>query len=335
VTVSGNTTTLAYDFENRLTMITYPSTATNTFTYNALGTRVGKVDSVGNFTYKRDGANVTDPVLNDGAAQFTPGISERRGGTTKFYHQNDLGTVSRITNTSQSTTDTKQYDAFGVLVSSSGSTPTPFGFAGAWGYQEDADSGLKLLGHRYYDPSSGRFLTRDPVNEGRNWYSYCHNRPLVGVDPSGTVMLLGISVNAPIPGFSYGGSGGLYFDDNSWRYYGGPHWGQDFGVGSGGPINIEIGIRERIVPGYSEGSYGNISLGVLGMGASGDRDLNITIIPWGSVGLGVGRQHEWINRGHKYPIPAFVDEVDALSRHHTGHKLMPIPAMWYEWSRSW
>ena len=27
----------------------------------------------------------------------------------------------------------------------------PFGFAGGYGYQEDADSGLKLLGHRYYD----------------------------------------------------------------------------------------------------------------------------------------------------------------------------------------
>jgi len=185
VTVGASTTTLAYDFENRMTTITYPSSAANAFSYNALGTRVGKVDSVGNFTYKRDGANVTDPVLNDGAAQFTPGISERRSGTTKFYHQNDLGTVSRITNTSQSTTDAKQYDAFGVLVASSGSTPTPFGYAGAWGYQEDVDSELKLLGHRYYDPATGRFLTRDPIKDGRNWYGYCGNNPKNWIDPSG------------------------------------------------------------------------------------------------------------------------------------------------------
>ncbi|MDX2066064.1 MAG: RHS repeat-associated core domain-containing protein, partial [Fimbriimonadaceae bacterium] len=61
----------------------------------------------------------------------------------------------------------------------------PFGFAGNWGYQEDGDSGLQLLGHRYYDPSTGRFLTRDPIKDGRNWYSYCENNPLTAVDPAG------------------------------------------------------------------------------------------------------------------------------------------------------
>jgi RHS repeat-associated protein len=60
-----------------------------------------------------------------------------------------------------------------------------FGYAGSWGYQEDKDSGLKLLGHRYYDPSTGRFLTRDPVKEGRNWYDYCDNEPLRRTDASG------------------------------------------------------------------------------------------------------------------------------------------------------
>jgi len=53
------------------------------------------------------------------------------------------------------------------------------------GYQEDADFGLKLLGHRYYDPSTGRFLTRDPIKDGRNWYGYCDNNPNNWIDPSG------------------------------------------------------------------------------------------------------------------------------------------------------
>jgi RHS repeat-associated protein len=56
-------------------------------------------------------------------------------------------------------------------VSSSGTWSGPFGYAGNFGYQQDA-SGLKLLGHRYYDPSTGRFLTRDPIKDGRNWYAY-------------------------------------------------------------------------------------------------------------------------------------------------------------------
>jgi RHS repeat-associated protein len=189
VTTGAGTTTLAYDYEGRITTITYPDSSTNTFGYNGLDTRVGKVDSTGTKTYKRDGAYVTDPVLSDSAASYTPGISERRSSTTKFYHTDRLGTTERLTNTSQTTTDTHEYDAFGLLVSSSGSTPTPFGFAGAWGYQEDPDSGLKLLGHRYYDPSTGRFLTRDPAYDGRNWFAYCDNGPATGVDVDGRNIL--------------------------------------------------------------------------------------------------------------------------------------------------
>ncbi len=40
----GGTTSLTYDYEGRVTGITYPSAATNSFTYNGLDTRVGKVD---------------------------------------------------------------------------------------------------------------------------------------------------------------------------------------------------------------------------------------------------------------------------------------------------
>ncbi|MCU0316911.1 MAG: hypothetical protein MUC92_09990 [Fimbriimonadaceae bacterium] len=56
----------------------------------------------------------------------------------------------------------------------------------AFGYQEDA-TGLKLLGHRYYDSSTGRFRTRDPIKDGRNWFSYGAGYASVtgGADPNG------------------------------------------------------------------------------------------------------------------------------------------------------
>jgi len=44
-----------------------------------------------------------------------------------------------------------------------------------------------LLGHRFFDPSVGRFLTRDPIKDGRNWYGYgggCAN-PVKSADPNG------------------------------------------------------------------------------------------------------------------------------------------------------
>jgi len=123
-------------------------------------------------------------VLSDGAANYTPGISERRSGVTTYQHAG-LKNTSVQTAASQAITASRTYDAFGNVVATSGTFKGPFGYGGPFGYQEDGDSGLKLLGHRYYDPSTGRFLTRDPIKDGRNWFAYCENNPLNNVDPTG------------------------------------------------------------------------------------------------------------------------------------------------------
>lgn len=53
----------------------------------------------------------------------------------------------------------------------------------------DDDSGLALLGDRYYDASTGRFLSRDPSQEGSNWYIYVDNNPLTFADPDGNEVI--------------------------------------------------------------------------------------------------------------------------------------------------
>ena len=68
---------------------------------------------------------------------------------------------------------------------SSGGTPTPFQYIGAQQYQKDGDSGLSLVGNRYYDSDSGRFISQDPAQAGDNPYAYCDNNPLASTDPSG------------------------------------------------------------------------------------------------------------------------------------------------------
>jgi len=152
---------------------------------------VSKVDSTGTYSFKRDGAGVTAPLLSDGAASYTPGVSERRGTTTRYYANDFQGSVVRQVRPDQTTSTSRRWDAFGNLLTTTATTPpaTPFGYAGAHGYQEDKDSGLKLLGHRYYDPSTGRFLTRDPIKDGRNWYAYCENNPNKWVDPNGLIRM--------------------------------------------------------------------------------------------------------------------------------------------------
>ena len=110
--------------------------------------------------------------------------SERRSSTTKYLHAG-LKNADLQTNSSQTNTGTRRYDAFGNIVGGVGSYGGPFGYAGKFGYQSSEDSGLMLLGHRYYDSTTGRFLTRDPIKDGRNWYGYCQNASLTSVDPAG------------------------------------------------------------------------------------------------------------------------------------------------------
>lgn len=42
----------------------------------------------------------------------------------------------------------------------------PYGYKGQWGYYTDSETGLLLLTYRYLDPTTGRFLTRDPIGMG-------------------------------------------------------------------------------------------------------------------------------------------------------------------------
>ncbi len=182
INAPGGTTTLTYDYESRVTAISGPG-INETHTYNGLDTRVGTVQGGVSRTFVRDGSYVTDPVLRDGQATYTPGVSERRGGVSTWSHSG-LKNADAQTSSVGAIAATRVYDAFGAELSATGTWKGPFGYAGGFGYQEDS-SGLKLLGHRYYDPTTGRFLSRDPIKDGRNWFVYCGNDPIGNFDSVG------------------------------------------------------------------------------------------------------------------------------------------------------
>jgi len=110
--VGTSVTLISYDYENRVTGITMPSSATNSFAYNGNDMRMQKVDSAGTRNTSAMARTPASAVLKDGSAVYTPGLSERRGTTSKFYHGDALGSTRGITNSSQSVTDTVLYDGF-------------------------------------------------------------------------------------------------------------------------------------------------------------------------------------------------------------------------------
>ncbi len=170
----GAPSILTYDDEDRLKTF-----MGQTYTYNGFDTRVGKNGT----TYHRDGTGVTAPLISDSGATYTPGVSERRNGVSTFLNSG-LKDVAKQTDAAGSVTATRKYDAYGMVIGSTGAWKGPFGYSGSAGYQED-ETGLQLLGHRYYDSSTGRFITRDPIKAGRNWYGYCENNPVNRIDADG------------------------------------------------------------------------------------------------------------------------------------------------------
>lgn len=90
--------------------------------------------------------------------------------------------------------DSENYDAFGeqhwdvdLWSGQQEAYQDPFGYGAQWGYYTDNETGLVLMGHRYYAYGNGHFLTRDPTGYagGINLYGFVGNNPITRTDPSG------------------------------------------------------------------------------------------------------------------------------------------------------
>lgn len=196
---AGNPTTyrgtgLAFDAENR--MVSYGTALTAG--YRGDGMRASKTTAAGATYFVYDGV---EPVLEVNSAgtktavmTFGPaGALARTTSTRTLLYTSDLqGNVSQQVDASSGTVVASYaFDGFGGRLYSSSdpsATSDPYsGFGGTLGYFTDWETGLQLLGHRYYDDATGRFLNRDPMDTGGgiNVYSYVSNDPLDMVDPSG------------------------------------------------------------------------------------------------------------------------------------------------------
>ena len=72
----------------------------------------------------------------------------------------------------------------------------PFKFVGAFGVMDEGN-GLLYMGARYYDPATGRFISKDPIGwaGGLNLYGYTGNNPVNWVDPEGLASVLEPVIN--------------------------------------------------------------------------------------------------------------------------------------------
>ena len=123
-----------------------------------------------------------------GTALVTQTRSVASAPTVSYYGYDAHGNVAFLADASGTVTDTYNYDTFGDLVASVGSTPNTHLFAGE---EMDPDLGLLNLRARQYAPGAGRFLTVDPINGeplspiSFNRYLYAEADPANRLDPLG------------------------------------------------------------------------------------------------------------------------------------------------------
>jgi len=79
---------------------------------------------------------------------------------------------------------TYAYDSFGNLLTKAGTLDQPYQFSTK---PYDETTGLSHFGYRFYAPSCGRWMTRDPLGEkaGLNLYEFVKNDPVSRWDPDG------------------------------------------------------------------------------------------------------------------------------------------------------
>ena len=120
------------------------------------------------------------PLGNAPVEQIPLSSSATPGSSTYLF--SDPQGVRLTFNSSGTITAGATYSAYGQVTSGGLSSITPFGYAG--GYTDP--TGLIYLINRYYDPSTGQFLSVDPlVGITDQPYQYVGGDPLNFIDPLG------------------------------------------------------------------------------------------------------------------------------------------------------
>jgi RHS repeat-associated core domain len=170
--ISDGTRKYAYDFKNR--MVEVRNQGTNAliaqYSYDSSDRRSMKMIAGGTTTeYLYDGLKIAEERDGTNAItrQYVWGdnldnlLQERTAGATYYSHENSIGSIAALTNSTGTVVERYRYDPFGnTTLPLDGGTGNRIRFHGAY---FDDETAFYFMRHRSYSPALGRFLQRDPI----------------------------------------------------------------------------------------------------------------------------------------------------------------------------
>ncbi len=186
----------------RLTRLTLTSGYYD-YKYNDQGLRIQKKDYRGiTWDYIYDGDKLIFESSPHGKLNFLYDENNMLYGFIKdntekyLYIRDNLQNIIAITSLSGEIVVKYTYDAWGKLLSTTGSLASTIGALNPFkykGYYYDQESGMYYCKSRYYVPDWCRWLNADNFNylefdnlNNCNAFAYCENDPVLGYDPNGT-----------------------------------------------------------------------------------------------------------------------------------------------------
>jgi len=107
--------------------------------------------------------------------------------TQTFYVFDERGNAVERLDQNGVIQDTHAFRAYGSEYTSAPTNGDPWGYGAQRGYYTDRETGFIYCTFRYYDPTLGRWMNRDPSGYagGLNLYAYCDGNPVMESDPLG------------------------------------------------------------------------------------------------------------------------------------------------------
>lgn len=166
----------------------FANPVTNWFVYdgwNLAGelsvTADGCVELVRSYTWGLDLSGSLDGAGGIGGLVL---VTDYATGTSYFPAYDGNGNILALVNAADGSVAAQyEYSPFGELIRSTGTMAKANPFRWSTKYW-DEETGLVYYGYRYYSPTMGRWISRDPIEEegGNNLYAFVGNTPINSYD---------------------------------------------------------------------------------------------------------------------------------------------------------